>query len=171
MKNDWKYRYHRKIRTKQERIANCEYVEDDNRVKLGRAKRSTWRLDPWNTDTIHNLQKSWKKRRKQQYYVGGRGKPTVFKCYDREELWNYKEYFERYDIPYKVEVKRQIITKVWYEFERDVFDGWVEQKCSKRDVFYTFPTFKTLYFDPPLRHTRRVCKKEWWHITYWTQNE
>jgi len=69
MKNSWKYENIRHFRTLQEMAANDEDRDEGRRIKWGRAKRNPRYLDPWSYDRTHNEQKSWKKKRKQQYNI------------------------------------------------------------------------------------------------------
>jgi hypothetical protein len=165
MKKDWKYRWYRRINTRQERIANSEYRDEGRRIKWGRPKRSPWRLDPWNDEPRHTKQKSWKKKRKKQYYVDGRGKPYKTTFYDRVDLWNFKEECERLGIPYKVEHKAIRRRKVWYQYEKRVF--WGYENIFLNHILYKRAIFKVEKIDPPLRHVTYYCEKQWWICTHW----
>lgn len=98
------YRYCRQIKTTQERRANqqCKYV---------RGKRRGGLPDPWDRDDFIRHQKSWKSKRKSQYYPGGRGKKhnVKHKC-DWHEFreWDLEEYFQDNGIPYIVEPMTEI---------------------------------------------------------------
>lgn len=91
-----KYIYYRRPRTRAEAQANQEGWE--------RAKRRPHRL-PTNWDDLWPChQKSWKAKRKTQYYPEGKGKEhQIIVDADSIYEWDLTHYFDDHDIPYRLE--------------------------------------------------------------------
>jgi len=89
-----KYHCMRRPRTTQERR------ENGKRSQFARPKRSSCNLpNAWDDKNIVS-QRSWKKRRRSQYRVGGRGqKHSVLTCYYLPEFWQLERWMENHDVP------------------------------------------------------------------------
>lgn len=91
-------KYYRSPKTTQEKRANQdrEYVRG---ARLGRNLPSVWDDKP----ILHS--KSWKSKRKTQYRGPKRGRPkyAFFKSYEYRALWDFTEYLEDNNIPYREE--------------------------------------------------------------------
>lgn len=95
---------------------------DPEITKYVRAKRRAHNLpDSWDDYPI-TVTKSWKDRRKTQYYPNGRGDKHVIILGPKwtcGKLWELEEYFKSHDIPYSIrslcETNTKIINKqrVW----------------------------------------------------------
>lgn len=126
MKNTMKYwGSYRHPRTTQERRVT------PRRNKWGRASRNMANLPSAYDDRPNGSwseKKSWKSKRKTQYYCGGRGKqhsiyvPETNEGYKWcsstwKQLRAYEHYFDEQEIPYRVdthrEVRREVVTHYW----------------------------------------------------------
>jgi hypothetical protein len=141
-----KYYIFRHPHTNNEKRANQD--EYDNKTKvisLCRAKRRPRNLaDAWD-DKHHEVQKSWKVRRKRQYRGEKRGAEHQVFLEGWRNLWSMEEYFRQHDIPYKMErvmekytytvpiyskiVKRRVPNYVCRE---RLMDGkWISEICHQ----------------------------------------
>jgi hypothetical protein len=91
-------------RTNNEKRANQDEYEERTKIApLCRAKRHPRNLaDAWD-DKYHEVQRSWKVRRKKQYRGEKRGAEHHIFLEGWRRLWYVEEYFKDHDIPYKIE--------------------------------------------------------------------
>ena len=132
MKNKWRYASYRRMRTYQERRANCLYKEDGQRVKWGRACRNNKALDPWSLEDQHHYEKSWKKRRKTQYWSNARKQtehflfiPYYYPGNGYGDIWQLEGYFKDHNIPYRLKCVYNSYTRSYRPFK------WVCQPSTK----------------------------------------
>jgi len=59
-------------------------------------------VDRWD-DKPHCYQKSWKKFRRKQYYINGRGQKHSIILPSKTRIWILEEYFKNHNIPYRIE--------------------------------------------------------------------
>jgi hypothetical protein len=163
--------YYRNPRTMQERRANGK------RSKWARAKRNKAlaTLVDWNKH--HGYQKSWKKKRKTQYRVGGRGQE--YRCYiDRDDIphnhsywntyWDLEEYFKEHNIPFQIKADYDIhIHKELITTKRVCVSS---KQCSQTFCGRIFYWTKHEWGDEPVKpyvkirksHTLKGFKVTWW---------
>jgi hypothetical protein len=91
-------------RTNNEKRANQDEYEERTKIApLCRAKRHPRNLaDAWD-DKHHEVQRSWKVKRKQQYRYERRGAEHRVFLEGWRGIWHIEEYFRDNDIPYKIE--------------------------------------------------------------------
>lgn len=161
MKNDYKYHWYRRIRTRNEMRANCLYYEDGERQQWGRPSRSKWKLDPRSNEPRHTEQKSWKKKRKTQYRVGARQEQErKFQVDTSVYEWYIDEYFEKHDIPYrKVKITKREYRRGRWEYQRR------QDKESAKWGILRFE-YKWVLVDPDYEYY--VTKRLGYTYTYWS---
>ncbi len=174
-----RYRYSRAPRTLQERKAN--------QGKWGRARRNPFHLDPWGAlERGYEVTKSWKDERKTQYRESGRRSEREHKIVieDRKDKWILTDYFDDYDIPYRILVKNKTEKRVETvrcvyldcpsvvdEF-RHLFScvkkrrNFYELSIGRIDVFY----YECIYKNPIIRE-RYVATGITYHITWWSDKD
>ena len=95
MSKKWFRRYYKCPRTRNEARQNQE--------GWCRPKRRPAHLaDAWD-DKSHCIQNTWKVKRKTQYRVGKRGQKHTFIADSKIRNWVLPEYFDKHDIPYRIE--------------------------------------------------------------------
>lgn len=86
-----------------------EKRENGRRSKWARAKRNASNLpDSWD-DNLAREEKTWKNKRKKQYYPGGRGKKHVivlktphYSHKNWQRLWNVVKWLKNKEIPHRI---------------------------------------------------------------------
>lgn len=133
-----------------------------NQDEWARPKRRPHLLPNTYDDIWVRSSKSWKEKRKKQYYTGGRGKHHHVRI-DKECLRYYQsakidllvDYFKDYDIPYRIDV--------YHKFR------WVERFNWEWDG-----TYETITLWEDYSYKRKVHKKKYtgefyrqWYIDYY----
>ena len=163
-------RWYRHPRTTAERRANQD--------GWCRARRNSNNLPNTWDDRPTTITKSWKDRRKKQYYIGGRGKRHEIFLDSKYYEWNLENYFKDHNIPYKIEEIKRGYTKIWYQTEESIFLTYKERKYkyTKRngkviEYFYTVPVYETVKLDPPIPHIRHYSKVVGYKVTWWSNKD
>ena len=176
------YKWYRTPRTTQERRINCS----PEHMQFVRAKRRPNNLaDAWDDKPVHH-QKTWKHKRKTQYFPSGRGKRREIDCFDMswDKLWKIQKFFDNHNISYRIEESRvkktgtRLITqkyvpyakipKYHYKWEWYIDDNGKKsmRKVRSHQIGYT-TLYKTVKIDPPIKQTysyyvRKSQKIIWW---------
>jgi hypothetical protein len=161
-KNRWKYRAYRSITTKQERIANCEYIDDEGRHKWGRPKRNSYRLDPWNHEPRHERQKSWK--RKRIYQQRSRSELQEHGIYIDDKnffSWYIEEWFDDHDIPYKIEEIREPRYRIVYGYWTSKI---IQPHPNRIELKRTY-----IKYEIPKRY--KYSKTIGWNLIWWSNKD
>ena len=159
------YRWMRHPRTTAEKRANqdTEYV---------RGRRLPKQLVDTYDDINICTQKSWKKKRKKQYRVNGRGHKHAIILHSNRlgaELWKLEEYFQGHDIPYCVDTlyKTERTLHYYYRDYRQVKS--VPMLLGK--TIYWKPIYKYVIvpYDEP--KTYKISTVIGYKITWWSHKD
>lgn len=128
MKKNLRWVRHRRPRTTSEARAN-----QDGWCRPGRRYKNL--PNSWSSHYL-TYEKSWKQKRRTQYYPDGRGKEhSIIVDYYSIHDWNLRKYFEDHNIPYRIENVRE---QYWFKktLWKKVPTGW------KKPVYHTTRTKK-----------------------------
>jgi len=171
--------YHGRQKTHQEMMAN---LPDENGKVWCRAKRLPHRLDHWNNEREHKLQKSWKFRRGEQYHVAGsKGNRYTFVTGYWSQKWKLVSYLEDRDIPHRVEKVCERYTRTWWQttekvawYRVPVYGYYHWRKAGKEFGDTRQRGWKTVYREvtlpQPIPHTYTYStmlefRISWWHTS------
>lgn len=179
MKNKSYIGYHRNPKTTNERRANGSRKDrnkDESGYNWTRGKRK--KLPDERYDIKVKLQKSWKKKRKTQYYCGGRGKKYIIDVYPSDIKLSYGSYlrrrglqdwFEQYNIPfttqmfYSTYVKEYVTTHTWEIVAREPI-----YECGKF-VGLSRNVWAEVELEKPIVQKRRISTFLFCRFTYWSK--
>ena len=150
-------------RTTAERRANQEGWE--------RPRRRPHLLPNTYDDIFVHYDKCWKKKRKKQYYTGGRGKhhqmcveeepvkPWPLRYTDPDKIDLLEDYFKEYNIPYRIDVRRRFRWVERFRWERVGYEdyticGYTYQRPVHKKI-YTGEFYRSWYTDHYIVH--------WWY--------
>lgn len=180
-KKKWRYNWYRRPCVHQQMVENCELREDGERVDWSRGGRRPHDLDPWTNEPRHSKQKSWKKKRKNQYREAGirtdANKHVIF-ITEWRDMWQLEEYLEKYNIPFIKKEKRTIYYKKHIQRTKQVIIGyepWYGYAYQYKEDIKPIqrgwkPIYKEVTLATPIITKYRCGYTESWTFTYWAKN-